>query len=73
TILAAGTLLARSGQAIGDLSAVTIAASATLALADSETVGSLAGPGRVALGTARLTAGGNDTSTTFAGTLDGAG
>ncbi|WP_238200424.1 autotransporter-associated beta strand repeat-containing protein, partial [Methylobacterium tardum] len=53
TTLAAGTLLARGGQAIGDLSAVTVAAGATLALADSETVGSLAGQGRVALGAAR--------------------
>jgi outer membrane autotransporter protein len=73
TTLAAGTLLARGGQAIGDLSAVTVAAGATLALADSETVGSLAGQGRVALGAARLTAGGDGTSTTFAGTLDGTG
>ncbi|SDN82714.1 autotransporter-associated beta strand repeat-containing protein [Methylobacterium phyllostachyos] len=73
TTLAEGTLLAQGGQAIGDLSAVTIAAGATLALADSETIGSLAGQGRVALGSARLTAGGDDTSTTFAGTLDGTG
>ncbi|MFF9551130.1 S8 family serine peptidase [Methylobacterium fujisawaense] len=73
TSIAAGTLLARGGQAIGDLSRVTIAPGATLALADSETVGSLAGQGRVALGTARLTAGGDGTSTTFAGTLDGTG
>ncbi|WP_345822492.1 S8 family serine peptidase [Methylobacterium fujisawaense] len=73
TTLAEGTLLARGGQAIGDRSAVTIAAGATLALADSETVGSLAGGGRVALGAARLTAGGDGTTTTFAGTLDGTG
>ena len=73
TSLAEGTLLARGGQAIGDLSAVTVAAGATLALADSETVGSLAGQGRVALGSARLTTGANGTSTTFAGTLDGTG
>ncbi|WP_238294381.1 autotransporter-associated beta strand repeat-containing protein, partial [Methylobacterium longum] len=64
TTLAEGTLLARGGQAIGDLSPLTIAAGATLALADSETVGSLAGQGRVALGAARLTAGGDGTSTT---------
>ncbi|MGU3657713.1 amidase family protein [Methylobacterium sp. UNCCL125] len=73
TTLAEGTLLARGGQAIGDRSAVTIAAGATLALADSETIGSLAGQGRVALGNARLTAGADGTSTTFAGTLDGTG
>ncbi|WP_238263193.1 autotransporter-associated beta strand repeat-containing protein, partial [Methylobacterium mesophilicum] len=48
-------------------------AGATLALADGETVGSLAGQGRVALGSARLTAGGDNSSTTFAGTLDGTG
>ncbi|WP_331312916.1 autotransporter domain-containing protein [Methylobacterium mesophilicum] len=73
TTLAQGTLLAQGGQAIGDRSAVAIAAGATLALADSETVGSLAGQGRVALGSARLNAGGDGTSTTFAGTLDGTG
>ncbi|MEL6061918.1 MULTISPECIES: S8 family peptidase [unclassified Methylobacterium] len=73
TTIAAGTLLAQGGQAIGDLSSVTIATGATLALADSETIGSLAGQGRVALGAARLTAGTNGTSTTFAGTLDGTG
>ncbi|WP_167627737.1 S8 family serine peptidase [Methylobacterium phyllostachyos] len=73
TTLAEGTLLAQGGQAIGDLSAVTIAAGATLALADGETIGSLAGQGRVALVSARLTAGGDNTSTTFAGTLDGTG
>ncbi|WP_331317200.1 autotransporter outer membrane beta-barrel domain-containing protein [Methylobacterium mesophilicum] len=65
--------MAQGGQAIGDRSAVAIAAGATLALADSETVGSLAGQGRVALGSARLTAGGDGTSTTFVGTLDGTG
>jgi autotransporter-associated beta strand protein len=73
TFVAAGTLLARGGQAIGDDSAVILAAGATLALADSETVGSLAGQGRVALGTARLTVGDTGASTTFAGTLDGTG
>ncbi|TXN01641.1 S8 family serine peptidase [Methylobacterium sp. WL64] len=73
TTIAAGTLLARGGQAIGDRSAVLIGAGATLALADGETVGSLAGQGRVALGSARLTAGGDGSSTTFAGTLDGTG
>ncbi|MDF2597460.1 MAG: hypothetical protein K0Q54_283 [Methylobacterium brachiatum] len=73
TTIAAGTLLAGGGQAIGDRSAVLVGAGATLALADSEIVGSLAGQGRVALGSARLTAGGDGTSTSFSGTLDGAG
>ncbi|MCJ2069150.1 S8 family serine peptidase [Methylobacterium sp. J-030] len=73
TTIAAGTILAQGGQAIGDLSAVTVAAGATLALADSETIGSLAGQGRVALGRARLTVGGDGTAATFAGTLDGTG
>jgi autotransporter-associated beta strand protein len=73
TTIAAGTLQVRGGQAIGDLSAVTLAPGATLALADSETIGSLAGQGRVALGAARLTAGGDNMSTTFAGTIDGTG
>ncbi|MCJ2095731.1 autotransporter domain-containing protein [Methylobacterium sp. J-072] len=73
TLIAAGTLRAIGGQAIGDRSAVRIGAGATLALADSETIGSLAGQGRVALGSARLTAGGDGFSTTFAGTMDGTG
>ena len=73
TTIAAGTLRAIGGQAIGDRSAVLVGAGATLALADSETVGSLAGQGRVALGSARLTAGGDGSSTSFAGTLDGTG
>ncbi|MCJ2059733.1 S8 family serine peptidase [Methylobacterium sp. J-048] len=73
TTIAAGTLRAIGGQAIGDQSAVRIGAGATLALADSEIVGSLAGQGRVALGAARLTAGGDNSSTSFAGTLDGTG
>ncbi|WP_279594560.1 S8 family serine peptidase [Methylobacterium sp. E-066] len=73
TLIAAGTLRAIGGQAIGDRSAVRIGAGATLALADSETVGSLAGQGRVALGAARLTAGGDGSSTTFSGTMDGTG
>ncbi|WP_167367840.1 S8 family serine peptidase [Methylobacterium pseudosasicola] len=73
TLIAAGTLRAIGGQAIGDQSAVLVGAGATLALADSETVGSLAGQGRVALGSARLTAGGDNSSTSFGGTLDGTG
>ncbi|MDP4006071.1 autotransporter domain-containing protein, partial [Methylobacterium sp. NEAU K] len=73
TLVAAGILQASGGNAIGDRSAVLVGAGATLALADSETVGSLAGQGRVALGSARLTAGGDGSSTTFAGTLDGSG
>ncbi|SFI84123.1 autotransporter-associated beta strand repeat-containing protein, partial [Methylobacterium brachiatum] len=73
TTIAAGTLLAGGGQAIGDRSAVLVGAGATLALADSEIVGSLAGQGRVALGAARLTAGGDNSSTSFSGTMDGAG
>ncbi|MET0531717.1 MAG: S8 family serine peptidase, partial [Microvirga sp.] len=70
TTIAAGTLRAIGGQAIGDRSAVLVGAGATLALADSEIVGSLAGQGSVALGSARLTTGGDNYSTTFAGTMD---
>ncbi|HEY3322307.1 MAG TPA: Ig-like domain repeat protein [Planctomycetota bacterium] len=57
-------------------SAFNIAATGTLDLSSfSQTIGSLAGAtgGQVLLGTASLTAGGNDASTTFAGVASGTG
>ena len=70
----AGTLQAGAANAIAPMSAVTVAGGATLALNGfNQTVGSLAGAGSVTLGTALLTAGGDNTSTTFSGAISGTG
>ncbi len=70
-------------NSIGDASAVTIAAGATLALTggggaagiedDDETIGSLAGSGTVALGAQTLTVGANNANTVFSGSITGTG
>jgi autotransporter-associated beta strand protein len=73
TTINAGTLEAKGGNAIGDRSALTIAAGATLDLGATETIGSLAGGGNVLLGTHTLRTGNDNTSTTFAGSIDGTG
>lgn len=79
TIINAGTLTLSGGSALADSGSVTLAntAGATLALADSETIGFLAGGGsaggNVYLGSSTLTTGGNDATTTFAGALSGTG
>ncbi|WP_449235455.1 Ig-like domain-containing protein [Azospirillum doebereinerae] len=69
----AGGLTLTGGNSIGNSSAVTVAAGATLTLAGGgETIGSLAGGGSVVLGYT-LTTGGNDASTTFSGVISGSG
>jgi outer membrane autotransporter protein len=73
TMINAGTLRANGGNAIGDRSAVTVAAGATLDLGATETIGSLAGGGNVLLRTHTLRTGDDNTSTTFAGSIDGTG
>jgi len=74
TNINAGTLALGAANRIADMSAVTVASGATFNLANfAETVGSLAGTGNVTLGTATLTAGGNNTSTTFSGVASGTG
>ncbi len=73
TTINAGTLQANGGNAIGDRSAVTVAGGATLALGATETIGSLAGDGKVLLNGKFLTTGNDNTSTTFAGSIDGTG
>src|SRR5690606_26280728 len=51
-----------------------ISSGATLGLAGrNQIIGGLAGEGRVLLGTAQLTAGANDASTTFSGEISGPG
>ncbi len=80
TAINAGTLRLANGAAIADTSAVTLAntAGVTLDLNDTnETIGSLAGGGatggNVTLGAGTLTAGGNNTSTTYSGVISGTG
>lgn len=68
-----GTLLADGGAAIGDASAVSVLAGATLALGANETVGSLTGAGTLDTGGFVLTSGGDDTSTAFTGVVTGTG
>ncbi len=80
TTVSAGALELAGGNAIGDLSAVTLsdAAGVRIDLADSnETIGSLSGGGasggNIHLGTGSLTTGGNGASTVYAGTISGPG
>lgn len=69
-----GTLRSTIADIIPDSSAVVMSSSATLNLNNNaETIGSLRGAGTVTLGSAALTAGGNDASTTFSGVISGAG
>ena len=77
TTIAAGILALSGGAAIADTGALTLAdiLGAGLQLNASETIGSLAGGGvtggNVNLQSYVLTAGGNNTSTTFAGVISG--
>jgi len=74
TTVSAGTLQAGAANTFAPSSAVTIASGATLNLANfNQTVGSLAGAGNVTLGSAILTTGNDNTSTTFSGTISGTG
>ncbi len=74
TTINAGSLQLGAANRISDVSAVTVASGATLNLATfSDTVGSIAGAGNIALGTATLTSGGDNTSTTFSGVVSGTG
>jgi len=74
TLVSAGTLSISGGAALSDAAGVTIATGATLSLgSSSETVGSLSGGGSLSLGSGRLTAGGDDSDTTFSGVASGTG
>jgi autotransporter-associated beta strand protein len=79
TQINAGKLQVSGGNAIPDSSAVVLAnaAGASLDLAASETIASLAGGGalggNVTLGANTLTTGGDNSSTTFSGVLSGTG
>ncbi|QYM79384.1 autotransporter-associated beta strand repeat-containing protein [Horticoccus luteus] len=70
----AGTVRTDAVNALGTGSALTVAAGATLDLNNyNQTVGSLAASGTIALGSATLTAGGDNSSTTVDGVISGSG
>jgi fibronectin-binding autotransporter adhesin len=71
--ITSGNLTTGSANRISDSAAVTISSGADLALGGSETVGSIAGAGDIALGANTLTAGGLNTSTTLSGVISGSG
>ena len=74
TSVNAGALRAGAVNTFASGSAFTVASGAALDLNNfGQTIGSLAGGGTVTLGSAALTAGGDNTSTTFAGGLGGTG
>lgn len=74
TNLLAGRLQAGAANAFSPNSTHVAALGANLELNNfSQTIGSLAGAGTVTLGTGTLTAGGNNVSTPFSGTISGAG
>jgi autotransporter-associated beta strand protein len=74
TDVSVGTLQAGAVDTFSSSSAVTVETGATLDLNSyDQAIGSLAGAGGVTLGTATLTTGGDNTSTTFSGTLTGDG
>jgi autotransporter-associated beta strand protein/T5SS/PEP-CTERM-associated repeat protein len=74
TAVNAGTLRAGAANAFAPGSAFTVASGATLDLNSfNQSIGSLAGAGSVTLGAGTLTAGGDNTSTTFSGTISGTG
>ncbi len=73
TTVTAGILQLQNGAAIADTSAVIVTAPGSLDLLTSETIGSLAGSGNTTLNANTLTTGGDNTSTTYSGTLTGVG
>ncbi|WP_274704719.1 autotransporter-associated beta strand repeat-containing protein [Aquabacter cavernae] len=73
TSVSGGTLTITSGSALSDTARLTLDSGTTLNVnTAAETVGSLAGSGTVHLN-ASLTVGGDNTDSTFSGTIDGAG
>lgn len=71
TAVSAGTLQLASGNVIPDTSALTVASGATFDLnwGNNEAVGSIAGAGTINFRGNTFTFGGDNTSTTFSGTL----
>ncbi|MFT0878073.1 autotransporter-associated beta strand repeat-containing protein [Rhodopseudomonas sp. G2_2311] len=74
TIINAGTLQLANSNMLSATTSATVAAGTTLDLGGfNQTIGSLAGAGSVALGAALLTAGADNSSTNFSGTMSGTG
>jgi outer membrane autotransporter protein len=74
TNVTAGTLQALAANSLSPNSAFVVGAGAVLDLNNAnQVIGSLSGAGSVLLGTASLTAGGDNSSTTFSGAITGAG
>ena len=70
----AGVLQAATTNAFSSASTFSVGSGATLDLNGlNQTIGALAGSGSVTLGAALMTAGGNNASTTFSGTISGSG
>jgi len=68
--ITAGNLALSGSQSIAPTADLTVATGASLSLSNAnQTVGSLSGGGTITLGTTFLTAGGNNNSTAFSGTL----
>jgi len=72
TTVSAGTLTVSGGNAISTNSSVSVAAGATLALSNNETIGNLSGAGAVTLGSNTLTSS-ITADTTFSGGISGTG
>jgi autotransporter-associated beta strand protein len=74
TNVTAGTLQAGAANVFAPASSFTISAGAVLNLNSfNQTIGSLGGAGNVTLGSATLTAGGNNANTAFSGAISGGG
>jgi autotransporter-associated beta strand protein len=74
TVILGGTLQAGATNALATNSAFSAGSRGTLDLASfNQTIGSLAGAGDVTLGSATLTTGNDNTSTTFSGSISGSG
>jgi hypothetical protein len=71
--VATGTLTAGSANRFTNTPTVVVSNGAALNLAGNETFGSLAGAGAVSNSAGIVTAGDNNSSTTFSGILSGAG
>ena len=74
TNINAGTLALGASNVLANTTAVSVASGATFNLnGNSDIVGSIAGAGNVTLGAGTLTAGANNSSTTFSGVVSGTG
>ena len=74
TTVSAGTLQLSGSGRLADTTAVTVNSPGTFDLNSvSDTVGSIAGSGNITLGSGTLTAGGNNSTTEFTGSISGTG